>query len=493
MAKKIDGDGDALSSLSDSVIHHILSFMDAKYAVRTSILSSRWRDLWKSLPHLTFNKTITPQNNHFVDLVNGVLIVRDGSDIQTFRLLCIDDADSPYLHNWILGAIGRNVHEINIEVGTTSKKLIKLPNGLFNCQTLTTLKLSLDEVTSFPYYILINMPVNLPDNLHVHWPIRIYLPNLKVLHLFRVSFRDFEAASKLILSCPSLLTLEMLHCSFDARGCFVINSPTLKFLKMQTWVGSSTTTPSCTIRVCAPNLKYLLCDDDMRKEFSFVNKLAYLEHAKIAMEVIKGRMKCSPLDDWPIDDDQRKRIVRRVTSILEAVRYAEYLTLNPMTLLVSFESRFAQQSLSLQFPNLKHLKLQTRFSRDSAISIMYLLKSSPQIETLKIEIVENTFSWEPLILEENQLTSTNIGEWWQSELSNQCMFHHLKDVKIFGVVGCVTEVKLVEVMLKKALILRRVVLCSCASSPIRKNWLIDLSQILLDVPRASSNVALVLI
>ncbi|KAK9118190.1 hypothetical protein Scep_016283 [Stephania cephalantha] len=108
-----------------------------------------------------------------------------------------------------------------------------------------------------------------------------------------------------------------------------------------------------------------------------------------------------------------KGFFRRVTSILEAVRSAEFLTINPMTNLVAFESRLAQQSLSLQFPNLKHLKLQTRFSRDCAISIMHLLKKSPQLETLKIEIVENIFSWEPLILNESRLTSTHIGEWWQ--------------------------------------------------------------------------------
>ncbi|KAK9138274.1 hypothetical protein Sjap_008868 [Stephania japonica] len=115
--------------------------------------------------------------------------------------------------------------------------------------------------------------------------------------------------------------------------------------------------------------------------------------------------------------------------------------------------------MSLQFPNLKYLKLQTSFSLDCVLSIKYLLKASPNIKTLKIEIVES------------RLTSTHIGEWWQSELSNQCMFHHLKDVKISGVVGCVTEVKLAEVVLKKATILQRLVLRT-AKSFIEKDQLI---------------------
>ncbi|PNX96630.1 F-box/LRR-repeat protein [Trifolium pratense] len=44
---------DRLSALSDDVLHHILSFNNAKQAVQSCILSTRWKILWKTLPTLT--------------------------------------------------------------------------------------------------------------------------------------------------------------------------------------------------------------------------------------------------------------------------------------------------------------------------------------------------------------------------------------------------------------------------------------------------------
>ncbi|CAN0879839.1 Putative F-box/LRR-repeat protein At4g13960 [Linum grandiflorum] len=38
-----DSSIDRLSNLPEEVIHHILSFLDTKSAVQTSVLSQRWR------------------------------------------------------------------------------------------------------------------------------------------------------------------------------------------------------------------------------------------------------------------------------------------------------------------------------------------------------------------------------------------------------------------------------------------------------------------
>ncbi|CAN1266867.1 Putative F-box/LRR-repeat protein At5g02930 [Linum perenne] len=45
---------DRLSDLPDSILHHILSFMETDYSVQTCILSRRWRCLWKYVPVLFF-------------------------------------------------------------------------------------------------------------------------------------------------------------------------------------------------------------------------------------------------------------------------------------------------------------------------------------------------------------------------------------------------------------------------------------------------------
>ncbi|KAI3974971.1 hypothetical protein MKX01_005082, partial [Papaver californicum] len=48
---------DRISDLPESLIHHILSFIDIKYAVQTCVLSKRWSEIWISLQFLNFNIT----------------------------------------------------------------------------------------------------------------------------------------------------------------------------------------------------------------------------------------------------------------------------------------------------------------------------------------------------------------------------------------------------------------------------------------------------
>nr|ACS49601.1 F-box family-4 [Oryza alta] len=47
-----DDDGDRISELPDDVLEHMLSFLPAHDAVRTSLLARRWRHLWRSAPGL---------------------------------------------------------------------------------------------------------------------------------------------------------------------------------------------------------------------------------------------------------------------------------------------------------------------------------------------------------------------------------------------------------------------------------------------------------
>ncbi|CAN0879620.1 F-box/LRR-repeat protein At3g58930 [Linum grandiflorum] len=45
---------DGLSDLPDCLLHHILSFVDTKSLIRTSILSQRWISVWKHVHVLNF-------------------------------------------------------------------------------------------------------------------------------------------------------------------------------------------------------------------------------------------------------------------------------------------------------------------------------------------------------------------------------------------------------------------------------------------------------
>ncbi|MCI49580.1 F-box family protein, partial [Trifolium medium] len=72
-------DEDIISDLTDSVLIHILSFLNAKQAVQTSILSKRWIFLWRSLPTLALSYSHFSTLQSFDDFVSQILSLRDGS------------------------------------------------------------------------------------------------------------------------------------------------------------------------------------------------------------------------------------------------------------------------------------------------------------------------------------------------------------------------------------------------------------------------------
>ena len=73
---------DRLSELPDFVLLHIMNFIDTKDALRTCILSKRWKDLWKHLTTLSFYQSSSLFNERVVNFnkfVSQVLSCRDGS------------------------------------------------------------------------------------------------------------------------------------------------------------------------------------------------------------------------------------------------------------------------------------------------------------------------------------------------------------------------------------------------------------------------------
>ncbi|GJN06856.1 hypothetical protein PR202_ga24625 [Eleusine coracana subsp. coracana] len=45
---EVGGDDEGIDVLPDGVLAHIIGFLPAEEAVRTSMLARRWRDLWKT-------------------------------------------------------------------------------------------------------------------------------------------------------------------------------------------------------------------------------------------------------------------------------------------------------------------------------------------------------------------------------------------------------------------------------------------------------------
>ncbi|KAI3713663.1 hypothetical protein L1987_72246 [Smallanthus sonchifolius] len=66
--KRMNIEGDRLSSLPDDLIHKILSFNGIKHAIETTALSSRWRYIWTSMHCLNFSITMSTEiKNYLLD------------------------------------------------------------------------------------------------------------------------------------------------------------------------------------------------------------------------------------------------------------------------------------------------------------------------------------------------------------------------------------------------------------------------------------------
>lgn len=156
---------DRISYLPDGVLNHILSFLPTKTSVSTARLSSRWRHLWQHLSVLHFSD----DSHEYVDqpaerfksfalLVNGVLaLLRNPRAIQKMSLSCVhsftDDKFREYsVETWVRAAIGPHLHELELTLFCDEDAPdFKLPQALFSCPNLVSLRHACTHALSFLY------------------------------------------------------------------------------------------------------------------------------------------------------------------------------------------------------------------------------------------------------------------------------------------------------------------------------------------------------
>ncbi|KAK4391121.1 F-box/LRR-repeat protein [Sesamum angolense] len=149
---------DRISKLPDAILQHILSSIDLKQAVQTSILSKRWKSLWCSLPNLDFNfRRLAVQNGvdlawsdhnqrfmpRFMHFVTQFLSQRDhSSNVAKFKLSSSHMAgtDSGFVEKCLDYAINHGVQHLDIDAYCYSPP-VKFPDGLFASTTLRELRL----------------------------------------------------------------------------------------------------------------------------------------------------------------------------------------------------------------------------------------------------------------------------------------------------------------------------------------------------------------
>ncbi|MCL7026333.1 hypothetical protein MKW94_024888, partial [Papaver nudicaule] len=249
---------DRISKLPENLILQILSFLDMKHAVQTSILARRWRSIWISLMVLNFDLYL---------LINLNWI---NSGIQRFHLKLKTLDCSRYfdltgrVNTWIFSALQCNVQELSFDIGLLAYQSYKFPLCLFNSKSLTKLVLKLG--------CMLTAEIVLPDTMD--------LPMLKFLKLYGISIYQENLNAKIFLSCPVLESLSITRCNVNLDDVCV--APKLKYFKLK--YNDYNVEGGETISLHAPCLKSFICKNYMLREYNLKN-LASLVTADITMMV----------------------------------------------------------------------------------------------------------------------------------------------------------------------------------------------------------------
>ncbi|KAG5525002.1 hypothetical protein RHGRI_031624 [Rhododendron griersonianum] len=337
----------------DWVTNRILSSIDTRSAVQTSILSKRWRYVWKALPYLHFDYYNFPGTDgceetkirRFTHFVNQVLSLRDASSsIFRFHLVSSFLLDPGLVKNWIVYAVRHNVRELLLWPACNGyPRRLEYPRCLTTFKLLISLRLWCHEF---------NTP---PDK-----PLR--LPALKTLHISGCSYNFANFIAETVGNCPNL---EALILDDIALNSLNITAPNLRDVEL-TYCDQSCS--ESMIMVSAPRLISFTLEGKALPVFSAAS-LPCLQNVHVNL---------NGLSYYQPDEDILQRMPLNVMKMLEQLGEANCVTLSMETVEVLAMDPDSLNNRPSPFRKLKHLKLTTP-SRSSNLPlnvITYLTKGS---------------------------------------------------------------------------------------------------------------------
>lgn len=252
---------DRLSNLPEEILSQILSLMPTNFAVRTSVLSKRWRYIWTLVTKLDVNDYHPTYGfSSFSTFVDRVLELCKTPQIKSLRLalfrLPVKKLD---VSKWLNEAVRLNVCELDVSV-----RLFEPPVSLFTCKTLTKLRLNV----GFDYSDIDSSPV--------------ILPALKTLNI-TFPRKTFLKAFRLIRGCPVLESLYLVIRFRCDEEDYRFNIPTLKRLEitMNNCISSNN-----KVFLNLPNLEYLFVGGILRSLY-VMEDLSSLVEATVSLSTSK--------------------------------------------------------------------------------------------------------------------------------------------------------------------------------------------------------------
>ncbi|KAJ3690758.1 hypothetical protein LUZ61_019922 [Rhynchospora tenuis] len=237
---------DRISELHDNLLTQILSYRPTKEAVRTCLLSKRWRKVWASVPVLDFDfadflsddkhmRLRSECHSNFVKFIDAVLDLQQAQQLDRFRLVskCLVKAYQCYdlpLTTWIPLILQKTPRVLSIYVQSNLVN-VDVPDLAFTCSSLEEMKLKIDD----RWFPVLN-------------PALVRLPHLRKLSLGHFTIKA-DCMNNLLQGCPNLGELELYAC--------VLNFSQISCDNFKSLVIVGCYYDSAEIRVSIPSLQYL--------------------------------------------------------------------------------------------------------------------------------------------------------------------------------------------------------------------------------------------
>ncbi|XP_060198825.1 F-box protein At5g03100-like [Lycium barbarum] len=473
---------DRISHLPDALLVQILSLLPTRDAVKSCVVSKRWRYLWTSIYNFLFIDGNYNNVENFISFVDHVLTHSTCSKIKKFQ---VDfhhrdwEFDSK-ISQWLGFAVEKKVEDVVLHSCLFAYNLsYELPLSMYTCSSLITLNLScwvFDKA------------------LTIAWN------SLKSLKLDSTELED-DYIVKLLSSCPALETMELSFC----EGCrrLEITSSNLKRLTLKNRLYFSFGGDE-SLEIFAPHIQHLDISGDLGEL-----KCRLVDVSSLVIASLTFSMRCITdyLEEDDIEEDScydyHQDIRNLILDYLEKLSYATELIIGGWFA----QAVFMMKLEGVMLPELrcKCLTLKLHVSEHNLYGIASLLHTSPLLESLNIHIESQFNDSSSCQLELSYLAEVDYIN-WPSWIPNT-VFPNLKNVKI---VGCLREClkdwsesgfcKLFELskfLLKNAVALQKLVIvakrrkcCDCSESCVSRH-LSQLAKKLLDTPRSSKNSVII--
>ncbi|XP_027121890.1 F-box/FBD/LRR-repeat protein At5g22660-like [Coffea arabica] len=458
-----DGDNiDRLSELPNCVLLHILSRFKTKDAAATSILSTRWRDLFVSLPDVRLIYRVDSDASgrdklfsDFIDFANRVIRQRNKAPIRKLVVDVMHFVKSYRLafESLLISAAAAlsscNVQRLIISVRmdkTTERFSIPIPPGIFSSKTLVCLSVNFE------------VDWNVPDF--------VWLPNLKRLYLIEFRLVDEDSIQRLLQGCPLLehLMLKVHHFSYCSKSeetieveVLHISSPSLKSLVL-CW--NAKVELEFTVVVKSENLESLVCS--LQGQHKVTIDAPNLKSLTVEGHVLDLHIKQSlvSIDKAVVRAEFLSNVTNHSDLFLRSQRAFKFLSglVNVKSLYLSqtiLQALYFSQGVLPKFKYLNKLKLShfrcNAFPRNPYSKVLSsLFESSLNLEVLIIdEVLKDSEDGELDSVFQEALSLAFVGQ--------------LKEIEIRSFEGWEHEFKLIEYFLKNGISLKKMTL-------IRDSW-----------------------